>query len=84
MANIPGYIEKNPEEVQRLVGLKYDQLQHLIQNAVIIHNQKLAEAEKQKIRIIKGGGGRKVKLSQEEQIILTLIYLRHLTTFQLL
>jgi len=36
------------------------------------------------VRIIKKGGGRKVKLSIEEQILLTLIYLRHLTTFQLL
>jgi len=35
------------------------------------------------VRIIKKGGGRKVKLSIEEQILLTLIY-RHLTTFQLL
>ena len=31
MANITGYIENNPDEVQRLVGLKYDQLQQLIQ-----------------------------------------------------
>ena len=31
-----------------------------------------------------GGGGRKPKLSLSEQIILTLTYLRHLTTFQLL
>ena len=84
MTNIPEYIEKNPEEVQRLVGLKYDQLQQLIPNALIIHKQKLVEAEKQKTRIIRGGGGRKVKLCVEEQIILTLIYLRHLTTFQLL
>ncbi|WP_414590129.1 helix-turn-helix domain-containing protein [Scytonema sp. PCC 10023] len=84
MANILEYIENNPEQAQRLVGLKYDQLQQLIQNALITHNQKLAEAEEQKIRIIKGGGGRKVKLSMGEQIILTLIYLRHLTTFQLL
>lgn len=84
MANIPGYIENNREEVQRLVGLKYEQLQQLIQNALIKHDQKSREAKEQKIRIIKGGGGRKVKLSVEDQIILTLIYLRHLTTFQLL
>jgi hypothetical protein len=67
MANIPGYIENNREEVQRLVGLKYEQLQQLIQNALIKHDQKSREAEKQKIRIIKGGGGRKVKLFREQQ-----------------
>jgi hypothetical protein len=84
MTNIPGYIKNNPSEVQRLVGLKDDQLQQLIENAVTRHNQKLREMEERKIRIIKRGGGRQVKLSNEEQIILTLIYLRHLTTFQLL
>lgn len=84
MTNIITYIDKNPEETQRLVGLKYDQLQQLIENAQSLHNQKSAEAEAQKIRIIKGGGGRKVKLEVESQIILTLIYLRHLTKFQLL
>jgi len=40
--------------------------------------------ESKKIRIISGGGGRKPKLSIQEQIILTLVYLRHMTTFQLL
>ena len=44
----------------------------------------LALLEAKKPRIIAGGGGRKPKLSLEEQIILTLVYLRHLTTFQLL
>ncbi len=34
--------------------------------------------------IRKTGGGRKPKLSLEEQIILTLTYLRHLMNFQLL
>ncbi|MGB3510202.1 MAG: transposase family protein [Microcoleaceae cyanobacterium] len=36
------------------------------------------------MRIIAAGGGRKTLLSLEEQIILTLTYLQHLTTFQLL
>ncbi len=84
MTNIVGHIDKNPDEAQRLIGLKYDQLQQLIQNAQSLHNQKLAKQEEEKIRIIKAGGGRKVKLSAKEQILLTLIYLRHLTTFQLL
>ena len=84
MVNISGYIENNREEAQRLVGLKYDQLQQLIQNALIRHEQKWRQAEEEKVRIIKRGGGRPVKLPVEEQILLTLIYLRHLTTFQLL
>jgi len=84
MTKILDYIEKHPSEVQRLVGLQPDRLNQLIENLLILHNQKMAEIEKQKIRIITKGGGRKAKLSPEEQIILTLIYLRHLTTFQLL
>jgi hypothetical protein len=52
--------------------------------AIALDTKKRQEIEAQKIRIISKGGGRKVKLSTEEQILLTLIYLRHLTTFQLL
>ncbi len=84
MSDILGYIKKNPQETQRLVGFKYEQLEQLIHLASALHTQKQQEAEAQKVRIINKGGGRKVKLSTEEQIILTLIYLRHLTTFQLL
>ncbi|WP_246605487.1 transposase family protein [Sphaerospermopsis torques-reginae] len=39
-------------------------------------------AESKKVRLILGEGGRKQKLTPESQIILTLTYLRHLTTFQ--
>lgn len=84
MSNIINHIEENPQETQRLLGLKYDQLQQLIQNAERLHQEKQALLEEKKIRIIAGGGGRKHKLSNQEQIILTLVYLRHLTTFQLL
>lgn len=48
------------------------------------YTKKKALLESKKIRIISSGGGRKPKLSLQEQIILTLVYLRHLTTFQLL
>jgi hypothetical protein len=84
MNNILSYIEKNPQETQRLIGLKYEQLQQLIENAERLHKEKQASLESNKIRIITGGGGRKPKLSIQEQITLTLVYLRHLTTFQLL
>ncbi len=84
MTNILNYIQNNPQETQRLVGVKYEQLEQLIKQAIALHTQKQQEIEADKIRIINKGGGRKVKLSTEEQILLTLVYLRHLTTFQLL
>ncbi len=84
MSCVLDYIEHNPQEVQRLVGLKYEQLEQLMKQAIALHTQKQQENEAKKVRIINKGGGRKVKLSTEQQILLTLIYLRHLTTFQLL
>ena len=84
MSNILSYIESNPQETQRLIGLKHEQLQILIKNATRLHNEKQAAIESKKVRVITSGGGRKPKLSLTEQIILTLVYLRHLTTFQLL
>lgn len=84
MTSILNHIEENPKETQRLIGLGYPELQQLIQNAEQLHDEKQAILESKKIRIITGGGGRKPKMSVKEQIILTLVYLRHLTTFQLL
>ena len=84
MSLILEHIEANPQETQRLIGLGYPELQILLQNAEQLHYKKQALLESKKIRIISGGGGRKPKLSIREQMILTLIYLRHMTTFQLL
>jgi hypothetical protein len=84
MSDILNHIEEHPKETQRLMGLDYEQLQQLIQNAERLHHEKQALLESKKVRIIAGGGGRKPKLSLGEQIILTLVYLRHMTTFQLL
>jgi len=84
MSSVLEYIEENPKQTQRLIGLGYPELQQLIQNAEQLHYEKQKLLESKKIRIISGGGGRKPKLSLQEQIILTLVYLRHMTTFQLL
>jgi len=84
MSSILEYIENNPQETQRVIGLKDEQLKQLLEKAIELHHQKQKMAESKKVRIILGGGGRKPKLSFEEQIILTLTYLRHLTTSQLL
>ncbi|MEH1965970.1 helix-turn-helix domain-containing protein [Nostoc sp.] len=84
MSDILNNIEENPKETKRLIGMGYEQLQQLIYNAEQLHDEQQALLESKKVRIIAGGGGRKSKLSIQEQIILTLVYLRHLTTFQLL
>jgi hypothetical protein len=84
MSSILNYIEENPKETQRLIGLDYVDLKQVIENAEKLHDQKQNELESRKTRIIAGGGGRKPKLSRAEQIVLTLVYLRHMTTFQLL
>ncbi|MEE6161818.1 transposase family protein [Cylindrospermopsis raciborskii DSH] len=84
MSNISEYIQNNPHESQRLLELKHEELQQLLEKAIELHHQKQQLVESKKIRIILGGGGCKPKLSPSEQIILTLTYLRQLTTFQLL
>jgi hypothetical protein len=84
MSSVLEHIEANPQETQRLIGLEYSELQILLQNAEKLDHEKQALLESKKTRIIAGGGGRKPKLSLKEQIILTLVYLRHMTTFQLL
>ncbi|MBD0395322.1 MAG: IS5/IS1182 family transposase, partial [Microcoleus sp. C1-bin4] len=78
------YITKNPQETKRLIGIDYESFQQLITQAVALEQQNLAINEEAKVRIIKPGGGRKPKLSVTEQILLTLIYLHHLPTFQML
>ena len=84
MTSILSHIESQPQSTQRLLGIKYEQLQLLISKAIELEKKKRKIAENQKVRLIASGGGRKPKLSPQEQIILTLTYLRHLTTFQLL
>lgn len=78
------YIKSHPKETKRLLGINYEQLQILLDAAKNIQQKKEEENEKKQIRIIKKGGGKPPKLSSESEIILTLVYLRHNITFQLL
>ena len=73
MNSVLAHIENTPQETQRLVGLKYEQLKQLITQAQLIKNQKQAEVESNQIRIIAKGGGRQPKLSETEQLLLTLV-----------
>lgn len=84
MSLILDYIKRHPKETKRLIGITYEQLQQLWQQAEILHNQKKAEAEQSKVRINVKGAGCKSKLNVLDQILLTLVYLSQLHTFQYL
>jgi hypothetical protein len=78
------YIKNHTKETKRLLGINYEQLELLLETGKIIHLKKIEKIEDSKTRIIKKGGGKPPKLSIEEEIVLTLVYLRHNITFQLL
>jgi len=78
------YIQKRPQETKKLLGINYEQLQQILAQAKLLHYRKKEEREKQKVRLIKAGGGNHSKLSEDEQIVLTLVYLRQKINFQIL
>ena len=83
MNTILNYIEQHPQEAVRLIGLSYEQFKDVVIQAELQHQHQLTEQEKTKIRLNNQGGGRQRHLSVTEEILLTLIYLRHSLTFQL-
>ena len=78
------YIEKHPKETKRLTGIDYEQLQQLFTQAEVRHHQKQVEIESAKFRLNSKGAGCKPKLSLHDQMLLTLVYLSQLHTFQYL
>lgn len=78
------YIQNHTRETKRLLGINFEQLEQLIERGKLLHQKKLKENEKQKIRINRAGGGNHPKLLIEEQIVLMLLYLRHSLNFQIL
>lgn len=77
-------IYDKPREIKRLLGLNLEQLEQLIEHGKVLHKIKQEEIERNKKRVIRPGGGKSPTLSLENQIILTLLYLRHNLTFQML
>ncbi len=77
-------IESHPHESKRLIGINYDQFLALVALAEQRHIDKRAEIEKNKIRIIAKGGGRKSEMSPKEGICLCLVYLRQKPIFEIL
>ncbi len=81
MTFLSNYLEKHSQAIKRILGINSFQLQQLLTQAKIRHEQKLAEIEKKKLRLIADGGGRKRKLTIDDEIILALAYFRHFPTF---
>ena len=54
MSNIFEYVQNNPHESQRLLGLNYEQLKQLLEKAIELNNKKKELAESKKVRIILG------------------------------
>jgi bacterioferritin (cytochrome b1) len=84
MSQIREYIEKHPSETQRLLGIHDEQLIKLIINAENLYARHKRHQENSKIRIIKPASRRPPKLTIADPIILRLLYLHHLPTFQIL
>lgn len=79
-----GYIQKNPKQVKRLLGISYEELNQLLEICRSQHEENQNLKESKKVRLIRAGGGKQPNLILEEQIILTLMYLRQGLTFQVL
>ncbi len=60
-----------------MLGIDYQQLEDIIELGKLLNQRKREEIERTKVRINRAGGGNNAKLSEEEQIVLMLIYLRH-------
>lgn len=77
-------IESHPQEAKRLIGIDYEQFLKLVALAEQRHLEKQAEIEKNQVRIIAKGGGRKPDLSPKEGVCLCLVYLRQKPIFEIL
>lgn len=82
MSLISELIDQNPERTKRLLGIEYEPLQQLISQAELADKQIQAKNEESKERVNAPGGGRKSTLSDRDEILLTLTYLRQHPTFE--
>ncbi|MBC6481618.1 MAG: transposase family protein [Hormoscilla sp. GM7CHS1pb] len=78
------YLESNPKQSKRLIGINYENFIQLIQSAKKINEIHQENVSEKKTLLIRPGVGAKPKLLVEDQILLTLIYLRQCLTFQML
>ena len=77
-------IESHPHESKRLIGIEYEHFLALVELAEKRHLEKQAFSEKNKIRLVAKGGGRRLDMSVKQGICLCLIYLRQKPIFEIL
>jgi hypothetical protein len=77
-------IESHPHESKRLIGIEYEHFLALVDLAEQKHLEKQALLEKNKIRIVAKGGGRRPDMSSKQGICLCLVYLRQKPIFEIL
>lgn len=77
-------IESHPHESKRLIGIEYEHFLALVELAEKRHLEKQAFIEKNKIRLVAKGGGRRPDMSAKKGICLCLIYLRQKPIFEIL
>jgi len=76
MKNLLHYIHTYPNRIKQILGIDHQQFIALVEEAKLRHEEQKAEVEKAKVRINEPGGRRKNKLTIDEEICLTLFYLR--------
>ena len=59
MNQILKYIHNHPQETKRILGINFEQLMNLIDNALMINHKKKQEIAVKQKTLIKSGGGRK-------------------------
>ncbi|MDZ4876743.1 MAG: hypothetical protein CLLPBCKN_006178 [Chroococcidiopsis cubana SAG 39.79] len=84
MKNPLNYIHLYPLRAKQILGISYNQFFRLVQQAELSHQKRQIEREKSKTRVNAAGGGRKPKLTLAEEVCLSLFYLRHMPTFEVL
>jgi hypothetical protein len=84
MVNPLSHIRQHPKICKQLIGLSLTQLEQLISKAGALNKKNQQETENQKIRVNSQGAGRPRNLATDEEICLTLFYLRQMPIFEVL
>ena len=82
MSKVLEQIERDHNRSKRLIGLDYDDFIELFNKLEIEHQKREEIKEAKKKRINAKGGGRKREISNLNEVLLTLYYIRHNISFQ--